>query len=242
MKIKKTFVLLLVIIFCGSVFSQQRDSILATKYRPGVFGFFSGLALPNRPWIQRYDRFIVDVKYNDLVNLSNFKMFNDKWSSIGFNFQFLADIPMTDSGTVSFGIGLGYEFRKFVHNRDLLTFTGKSFDFSNTSSFDKSILRTNAFFIPVELRFRTKGREHFKFHIGSNIGYRFGSNKDYIGDTTIRTQTKKMDNFEWLYVDVHARIGMRNWAVLIAADMLPVFRKTTVKTYPISLGLSISLF
>lgn len=232
--------LLLFSLFCNTSFSQERDSLLASKYRPGIFGFFTGWKLSNRPWIARHDRFVLDIKYCDLATLPKLKAFNNKWNSVGVNVQFMADIPMSNSGTVAFGIGLGYGFDKFVHNTDLKESEANNYYFSDITSFDKSILRTHTFMVPVEFRFRTKGRKHFKFHLGSSVGYRFGNNKDYTSQSTLRTKTKTMNNFEWLYLDVHARMGMRNWAIFVSANMLPILRKT--KIYPVNIGISISLF
>lgn len=225
-----------------SVFSQHRDSLIATKIRPGIFWFFTGLKPSPGIWLPRYDRLMIDIKYNDLVNPSNIKLFNTNWKSIGFNTQFVFDIPMNKHNTAGFGIGFGYQFSKYVHNKAVLPFSGNKYDFQDSSYFKKSILRAHTFFVPVEFRFRTKGWQHFKVHLGSNIGYRFGNNKVYQGNTTTKIRTGKMSNFEWAYLDVHARIGIRNWALLVAVDMLPIFRQTTVKSFPVSLGITLSLF
>lgn len=241
MKVKLVGLLILLAI-SGSVFSQKRDSLIATKIRPGLFWFFTGLKPSPGIWLPRYDRFMVDIKYNDLVHPDNLKLFNTNWKSIGFNTQFVFDIPMNKHNTAGFGIGFGYQFSKFIHNKAVASFSEKNYDFKDTSYFDKSILRTHAFFIPVEFRFRTKGWQHFKVHLGSNIGYRYGNNKVYQASTVTKTRTGKMSNFQWLYLDVHARIGIRNWALLVSADMFPIFQKTPAKTIPISLGFTVSLF
>lgn len=243
MKLKRIWTALLILVVCGNAFSQERDSLIASKYRPGFFtGFFTGLVLPYKPWIPRHDRFIIDIKYNDLTQSPDLKVFNTKWNSIGVDIQWMFDLPMDSKGISSFGIGVGYDFGKFVYNRDLVVSEGNQYDFTDSFNADKAILRTHTFFVPVEFRIRSLGRKYFNFHIGSNVGYRFGNNKEYIDNVTIKTKTKGMSNFENLYVDVHARIGYKSWAVIVAANMLPIFRNTTDKTYPISLGLSISLF
>lgn len=239
--------LLLLICFVGTipVFAQSKVDTtgLPINYRPGIFWYFTGLTPPKKAWKPRYDRLIFDIKYNDLVNPSDIHLFNTKWNSIGFNMQFIFDIRLAKNNTVSLGLGIGYEFDKYVHNKELASIGYRKYDFATpTTNFDKAILRTNTFFIPVELRFRTKGYQHFKFQIGSNIGYRFGNNKVYSDDLTTRLRTGKMKNFEWLLVDAHVRMGIRNWAIIASTNLLPIFRKTDVKSVPISLGLSISLF
>lgn len=239
---KKQLVFYVLIFISVHLSAQKKEVETATKYRPGIMWFFTGLEPSSKIWAPRFDRLMIDIKYNDLIHPSSIKLFNTKGSSIGFNTQFVFDIPMNFRNTAAFGIGIGYEFSKFVHNKAILPFNGNQFDFSDSVSSDKSILRTHTFFVPVELRFRTKGWQHFKFHIGSNIGYRFGNNKTYQDDAVNRIRTGKMNNFEWLYLDVHARVGIRNWALLISANMLPVFRKTGIKTIPVSLGITISLY
>lgn len=241
MKIKIIGFLILLTI-ANSVFAQKRDSLIATKIRPGLFWFFTGLKPSPGIWLPRYDRLMVDIKYNDLVSPTNLKLFNTNWKSIGFNTQFVFDIPMNKHNTAGFGVGFGYQFSKFIHNKAVLPFSGARYDFTDTNYFDKSILRTHTFFVPVEFRFRTKGWQHFKVHLGSNIGVRYGNNKTYQSSTITKLKTGNMSNFEWLYLDVHTRIGIRNWALLASVDMLPIFKKTNIQRFPISLGVTISLF
>lgn len=228
------------ICFFSFAFGQKRDSLIATKHRPGIFWFYTGMKPANHVWAPRYDRWMFDVKYNDLVNKDQIKLFNTKAASIGFNTQFIFDIPMNRNNTAAFGIGLGYEFSKFVHNSILAPVSSGHFDFS--SSMDKSILRTHTFFVPVELRFRTKGWQHFKFHIGSNVGFRFGNNKEYLNNEVYRVRTNQMDNFEHLYLDAHIRMGIRNIAIIASTNLLPIFKGNDQKIFPVSLGLTISLF
>lgn len=242
------YILLLLIVFSLpqlGISQQQEDNNLQkrTEFIPGIFWNFTGLNLPKRSWSPKYNRFIIDVKYHDLATTNPTKIFNTDWKSIGFNTQFIFDIPWNKSNTVGLGIGIGYEFGKYYHQLAIKN-TMNIYDFINeaSSQVNKRILRTHTFFIPIEMRFRTKGYRHFKFHIGSNIGYRFGNEKVNVGNETSRIKTGGMDNFEWLMLDLHARIGIRNWGIIVSTNMLPIFRKTSVKTYPISLGISISLF
>ncbi len=237
----KNAILVSILLFSLTVFAQKNNSTLATKIRPGIMWFYTGFTPVDSVWKPKFDRLIFDIKYNGLVNFAKPKTFNTKWNSIGFNTQFIFDIPM-DRRFSSFGVGIGYEFSKFIHNQAVLPFDGSKYDFMDTSYFDKSILRTHTFFVPIEFRFRTQGWKHFKFHIGSNVGYRFGNNKTYDNGTKNRIRTGKMHNFEWLYLDVHARMGIRNWAVIASMNMLPIFKKTPQNHFPISLGISISLF
>lgn len=225
-----------------TAFGQKRDTLIASKFKPPLFWHFTGMKPSNGVWVPRYDRLMFDIKYNDFVNPTSIHVFNTKWSSIGFGTQFVFDIPMNPNNTAGFGIGIGYHFSKFVHGKSVLPIAGRNYDFVDSGNFDKSIMRTHAFFIPVEFRFRTKGIQHFKFHIGSNIGYRYGNNKIYQGEATTKTKTGKMGNFQWLYLDVHVRLGIRNVALIASADMFPIFSKTTTKYVPISLGITLSLF
>ncbi len=241
MKLIFVFLFSLFFIF-PNAFGQKRDTLIASKIKPSLFWHYTGIRPTNNVWVPRYDRLMIDIKYNDLVNPAAIHIFNNRWNSIGFNTQFVFDIPMNTRNTAGFGIGIGYQFSKFVHNTSVQPITGRNYDFVDSVYFDRSILRTHAFFIPVEFRFRTKGLQHFKFHIGTNIGYRYGNNKIYQGDTRTRTRTGKMGNFQWLYLDVHARLGIRNVAIIVSADMFPIFSKTTTKTIPISLGVTLSLF
>lgn len=239
---RSLIVLFVVFLSLGNLFSQERDSILASKHRPGFFSFFTGAVLPYKPWIPRHDRLMIDIKYGDLINTADKKFFRDRWSSIGVNLQMMGDLPIDNKGIVSFGFGIGYGFGKFDHNQDIEYVDVNKFEFTGPTYAERAILRTHTFYVPIEFRFRTPGKNYFNFHIGSSIGYRFGNNSTYFQDVRIRKHTKDIQNFENIHVDAHLRIGYKGWMFFTSVDLLPILRNTSVPYYPVSLGLTISLF
>ena len=112
---------------------------------------------------------------------------------------------------------------------------------------NKSIFTANKIFIPIELRFRTAGWQHFKFQLGGRIGYQFLAQSHLFSKNTaglkVETITSGFKDLDPLLMSVHARIGIRNWAITASYNLKPYFKnKQSTQINGLELGLSISLF
>lgn len=222
---------------------------MRSRYRPGIFWFFSGLSPAKKNANIKYDRLMVDLVYNGWYG--DRKYFSSPWTSIGFNISTMFDIPMTRNGLASFGIGLTYSH---LNNRSAIDFqrdfTNKTTQVKippgNNPTIKRRHFGANFIEIPIEFRLRTKGWQHFKIMIGGKFGYNFNS---YVKHTkTIKDKKYKIiqNNFPDLNpfrYGVTLRLGIRNWAIFGAYYFSPLFKNSnSTQLYPFSLGITISLF
>lgn len=228
-------------------YSEENDG-LHSRYRPGVGWFYSGLTPFEEGKLRKYDRLMIDLVYNDWHG--DEKLFSSPWNSIGFNTSFMFDVVLSKANTVSLGVGIAYSH---YNNKTKVQFL-RNFDENHTVIGDfptdnepfRSKFGANYIEIPLELRFRTKGYQHFKFMIGGKIGYRLNSLTKEVHKINGKRYTTKNYNFpdaNPLRYGATVRIGMRNWAIYGAYYFSPLFtHKESVELYPFSMGITLSLF
>lgn len=219
-----------------------------SRFRPGTMWFMTGFGPAKPEKVRKYDRLIFDITYNDWTGDRD--PFNVNWNSIGFNTNWMFDIPLAKKNVVALGIGPSYSLQRFVHNEvvehdSLNTYTQFSDQLDLAQDWQESF-HVHEFSLPIELRFRTKGWKHFKFHIGGKIGYRTNivrRAKFNDGDVKYDLRYRSLPDINHLSYSAHVRIGMRNWALFGSYNFSPLFKSSeSVELYPIQMGLSISLF
>ena len=238
---------MLVLLF-GTVFSvqaqQDKDTVVASRYRPGLFWFFTGWKPAHSIPVPRYDRLVFDLLYNDWIMDDEVRLFSSPASSIGFNIHLMQDIPFTKKRIMSLGIGLGYGHSKIKSDKGMVMNLGdhSMYDVFPGDGYTKALFKSNRIFIPIELRFRTPGWQHFKFHIGGRIGYQFGVKTKAFNENGVEF-VKKYPDLNPLYAAIHTRIGIRNWAITASYSLVPYFKqKESTKINGVEIGLSVSLF
>lgn len=245
-------VLLLLLVSAGFSFGQESayEDSLVSRFRPGVMWFNTGLRPAKPEKVRKYDRWMIGIHYNQLLG-TNPVMAKNPAGSLGFHTQWVPEIALTKHNTVSIGVGLGYSFQRsrvdglFVHANQQTNF--QSFTNQPVGNVVRATFRSHHVFIPVELRLRTKGWKHVKFHVGGQVGWQFGANmrtvslKDANGMTTI-TESKGYSDYTPLHAAVVARVGIRNWAVGCVYHVQPVFTQAPNKLHLLELQLSLSLF
>lgn len=220
-----------------------------SRFRPGAFWMYTGIrpAKPGKP--EKYDRLIVDLTYNDWIGERN--LFTNHWASIGVNTSFIFDIPLTKKvNKVSFGIGVSHEYTNIRHNANLIidevANTTTYMDKQATDWFKRSALSGHSFSVPIEFRFRTKGWQHFKFHIGGKVGYQVNSLSKSVGKINDYKVVSKQHGFpddSKLIYSAHIRIGVRNWALFASYSFNPLFTSSqSTRLNRVQMGLSLSLF
>ncbi len=242
------FILVSILSFSNIAQEKVYEDGLISRFRPGFMWFNTGLRPAETEKVRKYDRLIVDIHYNTWSG-DSVKMFQNKWSSISSSVQWMFDIPLQKHNTVSFGWGLGYKrthirFDDFlVRNEDL---QATSLAENNGILYDKTHFFANEIFIPLELRLRSKGWKHVKFHVGGQVGYRFNASTRYNSTSSeLQTSSSTLGFYDLnpLSIKAHARLGIRNCALFAAYDLLPYFRsKESTQLNGFSCGLSISLF
>ena len=240
------FVLLIGFSSFGQYDSKGEDEI--SRFRPGVMWFFSGYRPAKPERINKFDRLIFDVTYNDWIGDRD--IFQNHWASIGLNTNLMFDIPLTKGNKVSLGIGAAHQFVNIRHNNHLIkdnTNNTTIFTLKDTSDvFNKSSFAGNSFSIPIELRFRNESWRHFKFHIGGKIGYQANMFSKYVtkqnGDRQLLKDYGFPDESKLIY-SAHIRIGIRNWAIFGSYNFNSLFSNNqSSKLNLVQMGLSVSLF
>ncbi len=240
----------LIILFfsCVNLSLAQYDSEGANKsrFRPGLFWFLTGYRPAKIEKVRKYDRLVFDVTYNDWTGEK--KSFQNHWASFGLNTNFMFDIPIAKKNLFSIGIGPSYGYSTIRHNQITSSIEGTNYTkilAVDTLPFKRNSLVGHQLSLPVELRFRTNGWRHVKFHLGGKIGYQFGlATKTHAldGDSPKKFKTQFNDPNRLVY-SVHARIGIRNWALYGSYNFNRVFKNS--ESTPLNLfqvGLSLSLF
>lgn len=242
------FIFVSILVSTSSVQAQydEKEEGVRTRYRPGILWHFTGFKPFHTGKLHKYDRLILDLTYNDWHG--DREAFSSPLSSIGVNVAFMFDIPFTQGNTFGLGVGLGYSHYK---NRSKIAFT-RDLDLETTTIVDnaeaplKAKFGANYFEIPLELRFRTKGFNHFKFMVGGKIGIKansFSKTWEETDGKRYTTKTKSFPDANLLRYGVTARIGIRNWAIYGAYYFSPLFKnEESAQLYPFSLGVSVSLF
>jgi len=244
--------LILSIIICvvsGNAISQYNSEgeDLISRFRPGSMWFYTGLRPATPEKVRKYDRLIFDVTYNDWIG--DFGPFENQWSSIGLNSNFMFDVSLSKGNSVSFGWGVSHSFFSIHHDGSINTDATNNYsvyDPSDAIDFKYRKLNGNSFAVPIELRFRSKGWKHFKFHIGGKVGYLANAfQKSYYtgsGDKIIFKEYGIKDLNKVLY-SAHFRIGMRNWALFSSYSINTLFKSAESSNFNmVQAGLSISLY
>lgn len=246
----RNFLLILfVFLSVGKAYSQysSEGKDLISRFHPGTMWFYTGLRPASPEKVRKYDRLIFDVTYNDWIG--DFGPFENQWSSIGLNSNLMFDVPLSIGNTVSFGWGVSHSFFSIHHDGFISTDATNSYSvfFPNEAiDFKYRKLNGNSFSIPLELRFRTKGWKHFKFHLGGKVGYLSNAfQKSYYtgsGDKVIFKDYGINDLNKLLY-SAHFRIGMRNWALFGSYSINTLFKAAESTNFNmVQAGLSISLY
>lgn len=221
---------------------------VASRYRPGVFWFFTGWKpskVGNGP---KYDRLMFDVTYNDWVgDRPTFKM---QGPSMGMNVNWMFDFPIVQKSLVSVAFGPSYGFYHLRHDYPVtynlnngLTQLGVAED---VGLFGKRKFIGHQLSLPFEFRFRTKGWRHFKVHLGGKIGYQFATKdkwkythegEDFVEKININPFVNR------LVYSAHVRVGIRNWALFASYNFNRLFKnEDSPELNLMQVGLSISLF
>lgn len=243
-------VIVSVLVLCGGLKAQylEEEQGLVSRHRPGVMWFYSGFSNYDTTKLRKYDRLVVDVLYNDWQG--DLSPLNSPWSSIGFNVNVMFDIPFTKANTVGLGWGVAFSHynnrTKIGFNSDYTEGSTSTYSLDLQQDIVWSKFNANYIEIPLELRFRTKGYQHFKFFVGGKIGYQLNAytkTKENIEGKNYKFKNYNFPDRNPLRYGLTARVGIRNWSVYAAYYFTDLFtHENSVKLSPITAGISIALF
>lgn len=229
-----------------SAFAQyDEEPDVASRHRPGIMWYFTGLKPDGRNSAPKYDRLMIDLNYNTWT--SDSKIFSAKPTSIGFALHGMFDIPLAPKNTIGLGIGLSFRVQRIRFDGQLRRVDSTQSTLLDVSSAtqemtDRSLFGTNSFAIPVELRLRTPGWKHVKVHVGMNVGVR----TRMFTKTTISGDFSRNHGFHdanRFFYGVHARFGFRNWSLFADYTLNRQFKsEQSTQLQPLRLGITCSLF
>lgn len=243
--------LVVILFFCVGLLKAQynaKDDGLVSRFKPGIGWYFSGTKPYKEKKLRKYDRFIIDIAYNDWQGDRD--LFQSPWQSLGFNMALMADKVIAKNNTFSIGYGLGFSHYNNKTNKDLERDAQQGTTLFSPFVSEEGITRNkftaNYIEVPLEFRFKTKGFKHFKFMIGGKFGYQLNSFSKTIQEDQGQRHIVKIYNFpdnnKFRY-GATVRIGIRNWALFGAYYFSELFTNDdSVQLTPVSMGISISLF
>ena len=245
----KNSILLLGCLLIAISANAQYDSKGETPsmFRPGFMWYFTGIRPAKEERVRKYDRLIFDITYNDWSG--DQAPFQNHWASIGFNTNFMFDIPLTKGNTVALGIGVSHQLMRVRHDA-LFTKSDNPVSTSlvpkGTQTFNKNILVGNAFSMPIELRFHKESWKHFKLHLGGKVGYQANMfSKTVFGSGNNRDVVKDygFSDLNPLIYSAHIRFGFRAWALYASYNFNRIFQESaSTQLNQLQFGLSISLY
>ena len=242
----KHFLILFAILSC--LFSKAQNDKNASRFRPGVMWYYNGIKPAKVGKARKYDRLMVDVCYNTWNG--NLKPFKNTINSVGINTNVLFDIPLTTENTMSFGVGFSHSFFR-IHTATIFksdweksatTLPSKKDSVSVTN---KNFVSGHALSIPIEIRFRTKGWKHVKFHVGGKVGYQVNLYTKTVTDEPHGKYVYRnyLPDVNHLMYAAYARIGIRNWSLFASYNLNSLFKnKQSTQLNLIQAGMTVSLF
>jgi hypothetical protein len=244
---KKTILkIVLFLIFLPLTLWGQReyDTKIESQSRPGILWFVTWKP-SNKPQPRKYDRFIFDIHYNDFQSPNDYSSSTPR--SVGFTTNCYSEVSLNEKNTIAVGYGLGLSVNKTVLNQNMIQSPSNiinCFPKSSTDAYLRNSLMGTNINLPIELRFRTKGWKHTKFHLGGRLGYQLSLKEKYAFADVSRNHKISLKNAaEDFTYSFHARLGIRNYALYVSYQLNSIFQHPESPQIKwLQLGLSFSLF
>lgn len=186
------------------------------------------------------DRLMVDI-YSDMwLNAPDTILFKDK--NPGASVSLMQDFPF-GATNFSFAIGLGIGTHNLRSDASLYVDSNNVSYFSNLLVEPKQNKLVLSFIdVPIELRFRTKRENVFRFSIGGKFGYMINNHMKYV-DNDEKNKTFKVENVNPLRYGVTARFGYKMFNLYVYYGLSTLFEdKMGPEMTPLSFGISIIPF
>lgn len=235
---KKIFALLLLALLClQSVQAQTPNTPYTGKEEQK----------DTKPMVFR-DRLIMDIYHSFWMGMPS-QVTHMKFDP-GFNVSALWDFKIKNK-PLAFGLGVGVSYYTQFSNAllrydeaaDLMRY------YVISENVDYKLLKMNYLSCNIPLEFRYRNTNGFKFSIGARVGLIAEISQKYKGDDpsntsdTLCVKNLRIENKMKYNVDVYARIGWKFVDAYYSFQLTPLFEAGKgPKIYPMSVGLSFSLF
>lgn len=194
------------------------------------------------------DRLIMDVYHSFWMGMP--KEVNHLKFDPGFNVSAIWDFKLKKK-PFAFGLGVGVTY--YSQYSDALLRYDKDAEIMRyyllPDGIDFKLLKLNYVSCNIPVEFRYRHSNGFKFTVGARVGLVAGISQKYRGDDpanssdTIVSKNFYMENKLKYNVDVYTRIGWKFVDAYYCFQLTPLFEAGKgPKIYPMSVGLSFSLF
>lgn len=188
------------------------------------------------------DRIVVDFSYDGFTHYPG--GITQKPYSLGGNIAFMYDYPVF-KGPLSLAFGVGISTHNVHTNGRLQYYVDSAYTYFTpiTNKYNTNKLSLNYVEIPLELRIRTRGNNHFKVYVGGKVGYLFNVHTKY-EDADGKIKVYKIRNIEHLRYGITFRIGYNKWNLQAFYGLSELFKKGKGEPgmVPFSAGIGLLLF
>lgn len=202
---------------CFSVFGQEFEGGDHATYREDQFYFGTSLVLLD----------------------SNLESFNPRGISRHFQWGVVRDYPLTKTGKIAAGIGLGMAFERYTTN---LISTEKTFAFSdlNDALTSPLFLSVHSLELPLSFRWRSSTATDFSFwRIYGGVALQYHYRKRAKQEAQFFPLTDEIQNFG---TTAHLSFGYNTWNFYLAYQLNPIFTSpvsgnASFQLIPLKIGL-----
>lgn len=246
---KKTLIIIATFLFGITSLQAQKDSTATKKFnktRERIEQIYNPTG-EEKPEIIR-DRLVMDIYHSFWFGMP--KGVNHMKFDPGFSISAIWDFKLPNKSPISFGVGLGFSYFSQFTDALLKVDDGWIMKYNVLNPDIKYKLNRINYMncnLPIEFRYRHKCG--FKFSVGARVGLIAEVSQSYKGDDPDggsigrHYKNREIYNTQNISVEVYTRIGWKAFALFYSVHVTKIFDDGEGPAiYPMSLGLSISLF
>lgn len=248
---RKFFILVLMVAVCFGAYAQESQDTTAQRKNKKAKEKVEKLLNPTgeeKPEIVR-DRLNIDIYHSFWFGMP--KEVKHMKFDPGFAVSILWDFKLPNNSPISFGLGLSYSYFSQFTNSLLKVGDGwimKYYVIDDNIKYKLNRINYMNCALPIEFRYRHK-KSGFKFSVGVRVGLIAEVSQNYKGAdpeggiSNRHYKSREIYNTQNISVEAYTRIGWKAFAVFYSVHVNKIFNKGTGPAiYPMSLGVSISLF
>lgn len=241
----------MVVATCFSAFAQESQDTVAQKKNKKLKETAEKVFNPTgeeKPEIVR-DRLNIDIYHSFWMGMPE-GVKHMKFDP-GFSVSALWDFKLPNNSPVSFGVGLGFSYFSQFTNSLLKISDGwvmKYYVLDDGIKYKLNRINYMNCNLPIEFRYRHK-KSGFKFSVGVRVGLIAEVSQNYKGSDPEGGsmdrwyKSREIYNTQNISVEAYTRIGWKAFAVFYGVHINKLFDNGEgPAVFPMSLGLSISLF
>jgi hypothetical protein len=211
--LKKQILVISVILFSTSIYSQTDSTFVDKKYLE--------------------DQFYFNLSYNLLVNEP--LGFNQNGISGGFGLGYIRDIPLNEKRNIAVGVGLGYAYN--AYNQNLKISGDGIYEIINNDDFNSNRFTTYLIELPIEFRWRNSTATTYSFwriYTGIKFGYVF-SDKSKYSDDIETIEVKGIDELQNMQYGLTFAAGYSSFNLSLYYGLNTLFKDAYAGNDPIKL-------